>query len=54
MDGEATAEGSLLLKGDAISDVALPSIHANEATTLVLFLVEMNASASDAGTISGR
>lgn len=56
MDGEVALAGETLRKGDAATDgaAALPAITAIGPTTLVLFLVDRQAKATLAGTISGR
>jgi len=56
MDGEVRAGNVELGKGDALTDIdgPLPAIHAESQTTLVAFLVDRSARASEAGTISGR
>ncbi|MER0236634.1 pirin family protein [Fulvimarina sp. MAC8] len=56
LDGAIGTGGEALGKGDGVGavDGALPQLTANEATSLVLFLVDRQASSSMAGTISGR
>lgn len=55
MDGEITAGELIVRKYEAITDLdeALPVIQINKDSTLVLFLVDMNAQMSLMGTISG-
>ncbi len=55
-DGEISAGGTHLLKGDAIADdeKPLPAVKAIRPSTLVAFLVDRRARATRAGTISGR
>jgi len=56
MDGVVTAGGETLGKGDAVTDLdaQLPRFEAMEPATLVAFLVDRTAPASQAGMISGR
>lgn len=56
MDGEISIGQSTLSKGDAISDEnsALPAAKAERESTLVCFLVLLDAEISLAGTISGK
>lgn len=55
MDGEINVNGTTVGKYEAITDLdnILPKVTAEEDTTVVLFLVDMNAVMSMAGTISG-
>lgn len=55
MNGEITMEHLTIGKQEAVTDPVnpLPSFVANEDTTLVLFFVEMTATMSMGGTISG-
>ncbi|MGE7759713.1 pirin family protein [Peribacillus sp. NPDC097895] len=55
MDGEITAHGKILRKGDAISDTAeeLTTIQMTKDTTVVLFLVDLEAPMTLAGNFSG-
>ncbi|WP_342429245.1 pirin family protein [Neobacillus sp. FSL H8-0543] len=55
MDGEITAHGETLRKGDAISDTAevLTTIQLTKDTTVVLFLVDLEAPMTLAGNFSG-
>ncbi|EGA90949.1 accessory protein [Planococcus donghaensis MPA1U2] len=55
MDGEITAHGESLHKGDAISSTAeeLTTIQLEKDTTIVLFLVDLKASMTLAGSFSG-
>lgn len=54
-DGEISAGDAHLQKGDALADdeAALPIIKAMRPSTVLAFLVDRNAHASRAGTISG-
>ncbi|WP_456620522.1 MULTISPECIES: pirin family protein [unclassified Bradyrhizobium] len=54
-DGEINAGAAHLLKGDALADneTALPAIKAIRPSTLLAFLVDRDAHATRAGTISG-
>ncbi|KQT52317.1 MULTISPECIES: pirin family protein [unclassified Aureimonas] len=56
MDGAVKIGGETLSKGDAASDLdtPLPKVRATADATLVLFLVDRKATASQSGTISGR
>lgn len=56
MDGVVSLGDEFLGKGDAVTDLesALPAIKAEAPSTLVLFLVNRQATGSMAGTISGR
>lgn len=55
MNGEISVEALTIGKQEAVTDLdkPLPPIIANKDSTLVLFFVDMNASMSMAGTISG-
>ncbi|WP_342605161.1 pirin family protein [Peribacillus sp. FSL E2-0159] len=55
MDGEITAHGKILRKGDAISDTAeeLTTIQMTKDTTVVLFLVDLEAPMTLVGNFSG-
>ena len=55
MNGEVTARNLIINKQEALTDLVdpLPPIVASEDSTLVLFFVDMNASMSLGGTISG-
>lgn len=56
MDGIVTIGTETLAKGDAVTDLhqPLPTLRAKGPTTLVGFLVDRTAPATQAGTISGR
>lgn len=56
MDGEIHVEGQSFKKLEALTDLEkpIPPITAVTDSTIVLFLVDMNASMSMEGTISGR
>jgi quercetin 2,3-dioxygenase len=56
MDGSIIVGGQQVHKGDAILDAAapLPPVRAISDATLVAFLVDLTATASRAGTISGH
>lgn len=56
MDGLVGIGAERLEKGDAASDISgsLPAVRALADTVLVLFLVDLTAPASRAGTISGQ
>ena len=55
MNGEITIQDLTIGKQEAVTDLVnpLPSLVANEDTTIVLFFVDLNASMSMDGTISG-
>ncbi|WP_156431167.1 hypothetical protein [Bacillus sp. FJAT-29814] len=55
MDGEIAAGNHTIHKYEAVTDREniFPAIHVNKNSTLVLFLVDMDAPMSMAGTISG-
>ncbi|MGO4538370.1 pirin family protein [Paenibacillus sp. 2TAB19] len=55
MDGNVTVDEAELFKGDAISDskAALPTFRSTNDTTLVAFLVDMDAPATLSGWFSG-
>lgn len=55
MNGEITVRNPKIGKKEALTDLVnpLPPLVANEDTTIVLFLVNMNAPMSTDGTISG-
>lgn len=55
MDGEMTVDGMKIGKYEAITDLenSLPYVTATEDSTVLLYLVDMNAAMSMAGTISG-
>ena len=55
MNGEITVQGHTIGKQEAITDLVYPLAPAvaNEDTTMVLFIVDMNAPMSMDGTISG-
>ncbi|WP_369789727.1 pirin family protein [Rouxiella sp. WC2420] len=56
MDGEISFDKTVLYKGDAISssDIALPEIESTGNTTLLCFLVDIDAKAIMEGSISGQ
>ncbi len=56
MDGEISFEKHVLYKGDAISggDTPIPEIESTGNTTLVCFLVALDANATREGSISGQ
>lgn len=56
MDGAVGVGSERLSKGDAATNVEapFPPIRPETPSTLVAFLVDLNAAASGAGTISGR
>ena len=56
MDGEIELGKTMLYKGDAASsgDDALPSVESTGVTTLVCFLVDVNATSVMDGSISGQ
>ena len=55
MNGEITIQNLTIGKQEAVTDLVnpLPPVVANEDTTIVLFFVDLNASMSMDGTISG-
>lgn len=55
MQGEISVQNLTIGKQEALTDLVnpLPSLVANEDTTIVLFFVDMDASMSYDGTISG-
>ena len=55
MNGEITIQDLTIGKQEAVTDLVnpLPPLVANEDTTIVLFFVDMNATMSMDGTISG-
>lgn len=54
MDGEISAENNVLYKGDAMTgDEALPAVESTGTTTLLCFLVKLDAHSVKDGSISG-
>ena len=55
MNGEITIQDLTIGKQEAVTDLVnpLPPLVANEDTTIVLFFVDLDASMSMDGTISG-